>query len=236
MRLPEEELRDTILLFALVVSETRLLLSYIERRVLRGRDATLPLYQIYDSFVYCIPLELKKVVNTELSDISVSRQAEHVRTRVENSHGILKDCFQQSIVQLAQSFDTEIDGARIFPDFSARRDQSVELRDGLVDVVRSLNEFQQQKDAGSAQRMKDRISAFYDNHIKYLMYRDWSGFELFYIEILKCGSLQALQQIAHRFETFLVTLLREVQKRSQLQGATVREDITDLIEGGHGGR
>jgi hypothetical protein len=68
------------------------------------------------------------------------------------------------------------------------------------------------------------------------MYRDWSGFELFYIEILKCGSLQALQQIAHRFETFLVTLLREVQKRSQLQGATVREDITDLIEGGHGGR
>jgi hypothetical protein len=236
MRLPEEELRDTILLFALVVSETRLLLSYIERRVMRGRDAALPLYQIYDSFVYCIPLELKKVVNTELSDISVTRQADHVRTRVENSHGILKDCFQQSIVQLAQAFDPEIDGARIFPDFSARRDQSMELRDGLVDVVRTLNEFQQQKDAGSAQRMKDRISAFYDNHIKYLMYRDWSGFELFYIEILKCGSLQALQQIAHRFETFLVTLLREVQKRSQLQGATSREDITDLIEGGHGGR
>ena len=236
MRLPEEELRDTILLFALVVSETRLLLSYIERRVMRGRDAALPLYQIYDSFVYCIPLELKKVVNTELSDISVTRQADHVRTRVENSHGILKDCFQQSIVQLAQAFDTEIDGARIFPDFSARRDQSVELRDGLVDVVRALNEFQEQKDAAAAQRMKDRISAFYDNHIKYLMYRDWSGFELFYIEILKCGSLQALQQIAHRFETFLVTLLREVQKRSQLQGATSREDITDLIEGGHGGR
>jgi hypothetical protein len=235
-RLPEDQLRDTILLFALVVSETRLLLSYIERRVLRGRDAALPLYQIYDSFVYCIPLELKKVVNTELSDISVSRQADHVRTRVENSHGILKDCFQQSIVQLAQAFDPAIDGARIFPDFSARRDQSLELRDGLVEVVRALNEFQRMKDAPSAQRMKDRISTFYDNHIKYLMYRDWSGFELFYIEILKCGSLQALQQIAHRFETFLLTLLREVQKRSQLQGAPAREDVTDLIGGGHGGR
>ena len=35
------------------------------------------------------------------------------------------------------------------------------------------------------------------------MYRDWSGFELFYIEILKCASLGGLQQIAHRFETFL---------------------------------
>jgi hypothetical protein len=234
--LPEEVLRDTILLFALIVSETRLLLSYVERRVLRGRDATLPLYQVYDSFVYCIPLELKKVVNTELSDISVTRQADNVRTRVENSHGILKDCFQQSIVQLAQAFDAEVDGGRIFPDFSARRDQSVELRDGLVEVVRALHDFQQQKDAPAAQRMKDRISEFYDHHIKYLMYRDWSGFELFYIEILKCGSLQALQQIAHRFETFLITLLREVQKRSQLQGAPAREDVTDLIEGRHGGR
>ena len=131
---------------------------------------------------------------------------------------------------VAEVFDAEVDGGRIFPDFSARRDQSVELRDGLVQVVRALNEFQTQKDAGSATRMKDRISEFYDHHIKYLMYRDWSGFELFYIEILKCGSLQALQQIAHRFETFLVTLLRAVQKRSLLQGAPARADIRDLIE------
>jgi hypothetical protein len=84
-RLPEEELRDTILPFALIVSETRLLLSYIEKRVLKGRDPETPLYQVYDSFVYCVPLELKKVVNTELTDISVTRQAESVRTRVENT-------------------------------------------------------------------------------------------------------------------------------------------------------
>ena len=228
-RLPEEELRDTILVFALVVSETRLLLSYIEKRVLKGKDATLPLYQVYDSFVYCLPLELKKVVNTELTDISVTRQSENVRTRVENSHGILKDCFQQSVVQLGQALDPAVDGSRIFPDFSARRDQSLELRDGLVTVARALRQFQEKKDEASAALMKERISQFYDHHIKYLMYRDWSGFELFYIEILKCGSISGLQQIAHRFETFLVTLLREVQKRSLLQGAPARDDLKDLL-------
>jgi hypothetical protein len=79
--------------------------------------------------------------------------------------------------------------------------------------------------------MKDAISDFYDHHIKYLMFRDWSGFELFYIEILKCGSLGALQQIAHRFETFLVTLLREVQKRSILQGTPTGEELKDLADG-----
>jgi hypothetical protein len=229
VQLPEEQLRDTILIFALVVSETRLLLSYIERSVLKGRDTALPLYQVYDSFVYCIPLELKKVVNTELTDISVTRQSENVRTRVENSHGILKDCFQQSVVQLGQALDPSIDGSRIFPDFSARRDQSVALRDGLVTVVRGLREFQERKDEASAAAMKDSISEFYDHHIKYLMFRDWSGFELFYIEILKCGSIPALQQIAHRFETFLVTLLREVQKRSLLQGAPGREDVKEVL-------
>ena len=228
-RLPEEELRDTILLFALVVSETRLLLSYVEKRVLKGRDTAQPLYQVYDSFVYCIPLELKKVVNTELTDVSVTRQAESVRTRVENSHGILKDCFQQSVVQLAQALDSGIDGGRIFPDFMARREQSVKLRDGLVAAVRSLRDFQQGRDEAAAARMKDGISEFYDHHIKYLMYRDWSGFELFYIEILKCSSLTGLQQITHRFETFLLTLLREVQKRSLLQGAPARDDIQDLV-------
>ena len=79
-----------------------------------------------------MPLELKKVMNTELLDISVARQADSVRTRVENSHGILKDCFQQSVVQLAQAFDPAVDGSDIFPDFTAKRDQSMQLRDGLA--------------------------------------------------------------------------------------------------------
>ena len=56
------ELRETILVFALVVSETRLLLSYIEKWVLKGHDSSERLYHVYDSFVYCLPLELKKVV------------------------------------------------------------------------------------------------------------------------------------------------------------------------------
>jgi len=229
-RLPEESLRDTVLPFALVTSETRVLLSYIERRVLKGRDTQAPLYGLYDSFVYCIPLELKKVVNTELTDISVTRQAESVRTRVENSHGILKDCFQQSVVQLAQVFDEAVDGSKIFPDFMAKREQSIRLRDGLVRVIDAVKEFGGARDEKTALRMKDEISHFYDHHIKYLMYRDWSGFELFYIEILKCGSLSGLTQIAHRFETFLVTLLREVQKRSIFTGSAGEADPPEAAE------
>jgi hypothetical protein len=227
-RSPEEDLRNTILIFSLITSETRLLLGYIEKRVLRSLDPEQPLHQLYDSFVYCIPLELKKVINTELMDISVARQADTIRTRVENSHGILRDCFQQSVVQLAQAFDEKVDGSDIFPDFTAKLEQSVRLRDGLARLVKGLRAFQERKDPVSAVKMKEEISTFYDHNIKYLMYRDWSGFELFFIEILKCGSLPALQQICHRFETFLMTLFREVQKRSILQDVPLSEELRGI--------
>jgi hypothetical protein len=95
-----------------------------------------------------------------------------------------------------------------------------------------VQEFQELKDEASAERMKRTISEFYDHHIKFLMYRDWSGFELFYIEILKCSSLSGLAQIAHRFETFLVTLLREVQKRSILAGAPPSPELKEVLPEG----
>jgi hypothetical protein len=216
-RLEEVSLKSTVLIFSLVTSETRFLLNFIERRVLKLLEPEDAAYPIYDSFVYCVPLELKKVLNTELLDLSVARQADNVRARVENSHGILKDCFQQSVVQLAQVFEPAIHGSDVFSDFTAKLDQSVLLRDDLARLVCAVRAFSNRKDEDSAKGMKD------------LMYRDWSGFEIFFIEILKCGSLPALLQIAHRFDTFLMTLFREVTKRSILSGIAGNKEV-QIIE------
>lgn len=225
---PEEiedrHLKTTILVFSLITSETRLLLNYLERRVLKSLRPGRPLTETYDSFVYCIPLELKKVINTELLDLSAARQADSIRARVENSHGILKDCFQQSIVQLAQVFDETIEGEAIFGDFTAKLERSMRLLEGLDGLLAMVRDFRAESDEKTAALMKMTISEFYDHNLKYLMYRDWSGFELFFIEILKCTSLTALQQISHRFETFLSTLLRDVQKRSILQAQGAMEE------------
>ena len=227
-RASEEGLRNSILVFSLITSEMRLLLTYIEKRALKNTTEGTPLHELYDSFVYCLPFELKKVVNTELLDISAARQPDIVRARVENSHGILKDCFQQSVVQMAQALDPAVDGRDIFGDFTARLEQSIQLRDNLAGLIGSVREFQAAKDEKTARAMKDQISYFYDHSMKDLMYRDWSGFELFFIEILKCTSLHALHQIGHRFETFLMTLYREVQKRSILQAVPAGEAVPTL--------
>jgi len=221
----EDALKNTILIFSLITSETRLLLTYLQGRVLKALSPDSPAFALYDSFVYCLPFELKKVINTELLDISVTRQPDIVRARVENSHGILKDCFQQSVVQLAQAFDAQVEGHDIFPDFTAKLEQSLGLRDSLARLIRAVRRYQAARDEYMAVEMKEEISHFYDHNMKDLMYRDWSGFELFFIEILKCTSLPALAQISHRFETFLMTLYREVQKRSILQNVSSPEDV-----------
>ncbi len=224
----EDQLKNTILIFSLITSETRLLLTYLERRVLKALSPDSPAFALYDSFVYCLPFELKKVINTELLDISVTRQPDIVRARVENSHGILKDCYQQSVVQLAQAFDPQVEGNHIFPDFTAKLEQSLGLRDSLARLIRAVRRFQATRDELVAVEMKEEISRFYDHNMKDLMYRDWSGFELFFIEILKCNNLNALANISHRFETFLMTLYREVQKRSILQNVPAPENLLGI--------
>jgi hypothetical protein len=138
--------------------------------------------------------------------------------RLENSHGILRDCFQQAVIQLAQGFDPDIEGRRIFPHYETHLEQSQSLRRDLVAVILTVRRFSEEKTEERAETMKRLISRFYDRSLRFLMYRDWSSFESFAVEILKCDSIPGLLSIAHRFDTYLKTLLREVNKRGVLQG------------------
>jgi hypothetical protein len=170
-----------------------------------------------DSFVYCIPLELKKVIHSELSDLYFYNRPDTIYIRIENSHGILRDCFQQSVLQLAQVLEPGLEGKQIFAQFETKLEQSLVLRESLVQLMEIVHRFQRTRDEDTASMLKRNVAEFYERSLKNLMYRDWGGFELFFGEILKCESVPGLLQIAHRFETYLVTLLREVSKRAVLQ-------------------
>lgn len=211
------DLKKVMLIFGLIESEVRLLLDFLEATVLPKMESEQLLYQLYDSFVYCVPLELKKVVNLELLGSSSRRQIESLRVHVENSHGILRDCFQQSVVQLAQVFNPEIEGRDVFDDFVERQERSVELRQGLGELLEALAVFQTEPSEAAVETLRTEVSRFYDNHMRYLMYRDWADFERFFIELLKTHEARELVSFAHRFETFLTTLNREVQKRAVLR-------------------
>ena len=84
----------------------------------------------------------------------------------------------------------------------------------MLDMVHA---FQRTREEKLAQDLKQVVANFYETSLKYLMYRDWAGFELFFVELLKCESIPGLVQIAHRFGAYLITLLQEVSKRDVLQ-------------------
>ena len=216
-KLKPDELRTTVLIFSLITSEARTTLDFIQRGMAAQRLPQL-LKDTLDSFVYCVPLELKKVIHSELSDLYFYNRADTIYTRIENSHGILRDCFQQSVVQLAQVLEPGLEGKQIFSHFETKLEQSLALRESLVKLLDTVHLFQRTPNEISAENLKRNVAEFYERSLKNLMYRDWGGFGVFFGEILKCESIPGLTQIAHRFDTYLVTLLREVSKRAVLQG------------------
>jgi hypothetical protein len=211
------ELRTTILIFSLVASETRALLELL-RRETGHLDLAPPLRECVEGFIYCLPLELRKVIDTELTNITSFKRSDTVYTSIENSHGILSDSFQQSVVQLAQVFEPGINGRQIFEEYSTRLEQSMALRRDLLRLIRAVHYFGQGGDHEAVGQFKEMVSVFNDRSLRHLMYRDWASFEMFHAEIARCDSVGGLVRIAHRFETYLRTLLREVGKRSVLRG------------------
>lgn len=217
-----DELRTSVLIFSLIASETRALVDYIRQEQERlGSDAGFP--TTFESFIYCVPLELRKVINTELTELTSFKQADTIYVRIENSHGILRDCFQQSVIQLARGFEPEIEGKRIFPRYQTHQEQSQLLKRDLLTLTVVVHKFGEEPSKERAETMKHLITRFYDRSLRFLMYRDWSSFESFASELLKCDSIPGLVQIAHRFETYLKTLLREVSKRGVLQPTAAAE-------------
>jgi len=226
-----EEMRTSVLIFSLVASETRELVDYIRSEQQRlGADGFPPAFA---SFVYCVPLELRKVISTELSELTSFKQADTVYVKIENSHGILRDCFQQSVIQLAQGFDPTVEGKEIFPRYKTHFEQSQTLRRDLLTLTVAVHKFGEEQSTERAAHMRTLISHFYDRSLRFLMYRDWASFESFAVEILKCDDLSGMVQISHRFETYLKTLLREVSKRNVLRIPGDDDDgVADAAESG----
>jgi hypothetical protein len=231
-RRERSELRTTILIFTLVASETRNLLEQLRVEMARS-DLRPDLRDTIERFIYVIPLELRKVLDTELTDISSFKQADSVYISIENSHGILRDCFQQSVIQLAQVFEPEIEGREVFGEYANRLEQSRMLKEDLTRLIVVVEGFNRNGEAGLARRVQQSVSLFYHRSLRHLMYRDWASFEMFSAEIANCDTISGLKQIAHRFEAYLRTLLREISKRSVLRatsdtqpkGTEIREEL-----------
>lgn len=209
-------LKQTLPIFCLVYEEARTLLDFIETRALRTEGLDGGVFDALDGTNYAVAMELRKVFSRELVGLSSFRQSPPIYAKVENAHGLLRDCFQQSIVALAQVFDPTLDGARLFSSFQTKLEQSLMLRSDLWTLLQLVRRAEKEREHQPISRVIERLIAFRDGSLRYLMYKDWEACERFMEEVAAARGAVEVTPVLHRFGAYLETLHGQVSMRAVL--------------------
>ena len=212
----DAQLKRLLPIFTLTNEDTRALLNFIEGRALRVEGIEKKSQEILDGTAYAIRMELRKAFEHELPGFCSLRQTPQVFAIAESASGLLRDCYQQSVVALAQCFDPTLDGQRLFPSFQTKLEQSLKLRNDLGALISLIRQASKDGEALDHAQMLERLNAFSEGSQRYLMYKDWEPFERFVEEVEASRAPGELSQALHRFEAFLETLFGQINMRAVL--------------------
>lgn len=207
------QLKRLLPVFTLIHADTRALLDFIEGRALKVADVERGAREILDGTAYAVRMELRKSFEHELVGFCSTRQPPQLFARVENAAGLLRDCYQQSIVALVQSFDPMLDGTQLFGSFETKLEQSLVLRRDLWRLIRLVRRPALGAEPPTQATVVEHMNAFREHSQRYLMYKDWEPLERFQEEVESALVAAQLEQTLHRFEAFLETLFGQVNMR-----------------------
>lgn len=212
----DQPLKQMLLVFTLVREETRSLLDFVDARALRVENLDPNVFDALDGTAYAIGMELRKTFEHELVGLAALRQATHIFAKVENAHGLLRDSFQQSIVSLAQIFDPTLEGRRLFRAFQTKLEQSLALRADIWTLLQMVRRAETEREQRSAAPLIERLGAFREGSLRFLMYKDWESYERFVEEISAARGATELAPVLHRFNAYLETLFSQINMRAVL--------------------
>lgn len=209
----DEPLKPAMLLFARINEQTQEMMRFINNRLLRFKNEEDSLFAALDCAVYAASIELRKVYNFELIGFAEARQSPVIYARVETAHGLLNDCFQQTLVNFAQLIEADVKATELFPTLQTKLDQSLTLRDELWRVLQVARKAEKNPENLSLQNVHAKLTEFHRSTIKYLFYKDLETVERFIEEVLNTTNKSELVSILHRFGAYLETLLGQVNMR-----------------------
>ena len=207
------QLKRLLPVFTLIQADTRAQLDFIEGRAMKVADVERGAREILDGTAYAVRMELRKAFEHELVGFCSTRQPPQLFARVENAAGLLRDCYQQSIVALAQSCDPALDGAQLFGSFETKLEQSLVLRRDLWRLIRLVRRPALGAEPPTRDAVVEHLNSFREQSQRYLMYKDWEPLERFQEEVESARAAAQLEQTLHRFEAFLETLFGQVNMR-----------------------
>ena len=212
----DDALKKTLPIFTLVHQRARDLVGYIKSRERAAPGLHAIFTETLDSTTYAIAMELRKVFAHELVGLSSLRQAPAIYIKVETAHGLLSNCFRQSIVGLAQQVNDAITGSEIFDVFQTRLEQSLTLRSDLWGLLQLVRHAEEVADGTLTQRLLEELETFHEGSLRYLMFKDWEACERFMEEIGATRHAGELAPVLHSFGAYLEALHNQVSMRAVL--------------------
>lgn len=248
-----EELKNSLLFFALIHSESKYLMEFMERnlpeKLKESHHQKASLFaETCDSLAFQLQMELKKIHTGELLNLAKHQSMDAARTAVENSHGILKNFFQQSVYQLLSVFQPKLYGEEVYPEFISKKRQSIKLREEIAIFQALMEKFEELTETTEA-------GARLDTYLKYLLLqKKWAGrmrrqalplmrhqdlveFEKYFrfIEGLSLDdlhvqdTLEKFKMESKFFKIFVETTLGHLENRAELQGLPLDEKRVENV-------
>lgn len=212
----DQPLKMTLPIFAHVHGRAREAVATLERMATRAAEERVELYELFDGASYAVGMELNKVFCRELAGLAASRRPAAIYTRVENAHGLLRDCFQQTILSLAVALDPTFDGAKLFDTILSKLRQSLRLREEIWALSELVRRAERDGDRKPLAPLIARLRSFEGDAMRHLMYKDWESFERFVAEIAAARGAGELAPVLHRFATYLDALFNQISMRAVL--------------------
>jgi hypothetical protein len=144
--------------------------------------------------------------------------------RIENSHGILLNLIQQTIIQIAQHWRPDLKGEEVFEDFVTKAELSMKLREDVY-VLGKLLSYALEKKGATAEPRVHSLMGFMEYFesftFKLLRYDDYEEFQTIFNDIKKAhnaSDLEAFMEKCHQLSILSSTIIGHIEHRAELQG------------------
>ena len=172
------------------------------------------LFDLIDGTAFAISHEIKRISERPVPITALPSEAK--RPELTRASGLLRNCFQQSIISLALQFDPSVTGAQLFEDFKLRLEQSTVLLQALELLKEQVALAESAGDLDSYFALIEGLKMFRQGYMQFLMYRDWEQFDTLSKEIVETRTEFDLQPRLHQLALYLETLIGHVGMRSVL--------------------
>ena len=220
-----DTLQENLSILELLHFEIRYFIEFIEAQAMHTSAVTSALRDTFDGISYGITHDVKRVFERELIGEIRTQSTPVVYGKILHAHGLLTNCFQQSLITLLQVLNPGIDPLHLFNDFEERLRQSLLLCNDLSTLMRLIKQAESQPTLDTQQAVVEKVIEFRDGSMQYLMYRDWRGYEQHSMALItSIENNFDSSDLLHQFGCYLELLYGHVKMRTVLRGMFPNSD------------